>query len=432
MEMLRTRNCATHDFPRRLKRNLGAAVAAVLCASAPVADSQELLPEKSVSVKDRPRPEYDALGIRVGLLHFSPRVSLGESYDDNIFSTKSDKISDLITTLAADASLQSDGRIPWSVFGGVTSGRYADYSSENYSDWRGGLSLEQDFGSRTTASLRGSFARNHESRGDPSFPDAATEPSSFNTRRADLEITRMLGIGRLKLLADIETTDYSDATLAGGALLDQDFRDRKVWDLDLRTDFSIGPRTAVFVRLAHKQQQYESSDAGFDRDASTDAIYGGAAVWISNLVRGDLGIGVMEVDNSDPGQEDQRSLALTCNLEFYLTQLLTATLQAQRGSGASDIEGSATYVSTSTGVQLDYELRRNVILAANFSYLRREYSGINLADTSDRSAITAQWLWSRHMRLNLKFELEDRDYAFETTGRSYAQKVFSAGVALAW
>lgn len=423
-------------FPRPLAQLPGALTIAMVCtvAGAPHAIAQDLLPEKSVSVRDRPRPEYDPLGIRLGLLRLSPRLTVTESYDDNIFATESDEASDFVTRLAGDVSLRSSGRIPWSLFGGFSSRRYADYSDEDYSDWQGGLALDQAFGSRTKAALRAAFARNHESRGNPSFPATVIEPSDFDTRRAEVDITRVLGIGQLKLSADIETSDYDDAKLAGGATLDQDFRDRTVWGVDLRSDFAIAPSAAVFVRLAHKQQKYESDRdvVALDRDASTDAIYAGAAIWISNLVRGDIGIGVLEVDNQDPSQEDRRALAVACNMEFYLTQLVTATLQAQRNSGAADIEGSATYVAMTTAAKLDYEMRRNLILAASFSHSRREYSGIGLADTYNRSGISAQWLWNRHMRLNVQFELEDRDYASAETGRSYNQKIVSAGATFVW
>lgn len=418
-------------------RTVATRSAVILCISSAATSlvvAQDLLPEKSVGVRDRPRPEYDPLGIRVGLLHLSPKLTIGESYDDNVFATESNEANDLITKVASDVSLQSRGRIPWSLSGGISSGTYAEYSHENYVDWRGGLALAQAFGARTQTVLSASMARNHESPGDPAFPASVIERPDFTTKRAELELSRELGFGRLKFSANIESSDYNDARTVDGAELDQDFRDRNVWELNLRNDFSVGPNTALFIRLLHRQQQYDKTDevSGVDRDAATDAIYGGAAIWISNLVRGEVGVGVQEVDNADPSQADSRSLAFDGNLEFYLTQLLTATLQAQRSSGAADIAGSSSYVATVIGVKLDYELRRNVILAASFSHSERDYSGLDSNDTSSLSAVSAQWLLNRHARLNFTFSMVDRDYALRTTGRSFTQDVFSADLSFVW
>ncbi|MCI0430482.1 MAG: outer membrane beta-barrel protein, partial [Rhodospirillales bacterium] len=43
-------------------------------------------PERAQSVFERPRPDYDPLGIRAGGFLIYPQVELGEAYNDNIFA----------------------------------------------------------------------------------------------------------------------------------------------------------------------------------------------------------------------------------------------------------------------------------------------------------------------------------------------------------
>src|SRR6266699_1072721 len=67
----------------------------------PVAPSQRpedfgRLLERGQSVVERPRPEYDPLGIRFGSFFLYPRAELDEVYNDNVFATKTGTKSDFI------------------------------------------------------------------------------------------------------------------------------------------------------------------------------------------------------------------------------------------------------------------------------------------------------------------------------------------------
>src|SRR5262249_31348041 len=60
---------------------------------------QTIAPQRGQAVTDRPRPEFDALGVRITEFFFYPRLELDESYNDNIFATRSGTTSDFITDL---------------------------------------------------------------------------------------------------------------------------------------------------------------------------------------------------------------------------------------------------------------------------------------------------------------------------------------------
>src|SRR5262245_66377031 len=50
------------------------------------------------SVFQRPRPDYDPLGLRFGSWLFYPEMTVAAAYDDNIFATESDRTDDFIFT----------------------------------------------------------------------------------------------------------------------------------------------------------------------------------------------------------------------------------------------------------------------------------------------------------------------------------------------
>ena len=86
---------------------LGVGSGLLMCATAASAQTSSLLlpPATSsndaydrghnVSVAERPHPEYDALGIRVGSFILNPQLSTSLSYSSNVFNDNRNKKSDV-------------------------------------------------------------------------------------------------------------------------------------------------------------------------------------------------------------------------------------------------------------------------------------------------------------------------------------------------
>jgi hypothetical protein len=281
-----------------------------------------------------------------------------------------------------------------------------------------------------TFSLVGTLTGDVESRGEPSTPANAEKPIEYRTKRAELEVTRTLAFGQLKLNSTLESVDFETATLDDGSLLSEDFRDRDMWKVELQGGVLVGGSTTVFLRGAYQDFNYtDTVSAGdIDRDSTTKAAFTGAAFDITNLMRGELGVGVMEVDHAAATQGKQRSLALRSNVEIFLTQLVTLNLSAQRATGGSDIVGSSSYIGTTLGGSLDYELRRNFIVSAKFARTKRDYSGIDASLSSHTAGLAAQWLMNRNLRFSIDYSYVDR--AESEIGRRYSANRILAGLRL--
>jgi hypothetical protein len=148
-------------------------------------------------------------------------------------------------------------------------------------------------------------------------------------------------------------------------------------------------------------------------------------------MRGEVGVGVFKLDNRDPSQSDRTSVAINSNVELYVTQLMTATVNVQRTSAAADIEGFSSYIGTSVALGLDYELRRNLILSAGWARSRRDYTGVDPADTQNRAGLSAQWLLNRHMRVGFGYSHTERTWAVVQGGRRYTEEILTATVTFA-
>jgi hypothetical protein len=398
------------------------------------AAAQDLLPEKSVSVRERPRPEYSAPGLAWGSFRLRPELTVGAAYNDNVFATEEDPVGDRITTLASELTAQSQGtRLPISLYAGVESVSYDENPLEDYFDWAGGASTEYALLRGTRVALNADVAHQHESRSDPSFPSTAVEPPELRTSALALQMSHDFASGSLELAFNRESLAFDDALLADGTLADQDFRDRHVDGYQLQGNVVLGPSAAVFVRAVHQKRDYalQPGASGLNRDSKTDGLYAGAVLDLTNLMRGELGIGVLDLDNADPSQADRRSTALTSSVEVFLTQLMTATVTLGRSSAAADLAGIASYIGTNASFRLDYEVRRNVILSARLNRSLREYSDVDEEDTVNLAAVSAQWLLNRHARLEFDYTTTDQEWGVAAVGKAYEDEVISLSVSFA-
>ena len=404
---------------------------ALACVALP-AMADDLLPTKSFGVLDRPRPEYDPRGVKVGDLVLRPELTLGASHDDNIYSTRDDAVSDQVAEVGAGFNLQSEGsRLTSAVQGKVASRLYDEYSDENTVDWLAGASLGSAFGARSSAKLQTSFSHDHETRDDPSSPVNAIEPTRFETIDALAGLTHQFASAGVDVTAEYRNATYNDAKLADGARLDQGFKDRDTLQFTARGAYRLRESTVLFLKATRMDLNYRERTPGdIDRDSVSTELSTGAGFGITNLMRGEIGVGVLDLDNQDPTQRDRRSLAIQTNVELFLTQLVSARLDAKRTSGAADLAGSASFIGTDVSVSVDYEMRRNLILSARAAHSERDYTGIESKQTTRLAGVEARWLLNRNLNVELSYTHQKRDAPVPELGRSFTQGVVTCGIRL--
>ncbi len=82
------------------------AVPFVLPEMAFAQQQQELDP--NVTVTERPRPEYDQIGVRAGTFRVLPQLGVTGSYSDNVNFDEENEESDFVTTLRPSVEIESD------------------------------------------------------------------------------------------------------------------------------------------------------------------------------------------------------------------------------------------------------------------------------------------------------------------------------------
>lgn len=401
------------------------------CIASSTALGQSLEPAKTLGVRDRPRPEYDPLGIQIGTFTAFPALTLSTSYDDNIYATDIDPQSDTIWGIGGRLNLQSDwGTHALSLFAGGNSDIYSANTSQNNTNWEAGGKGTLVVSRRMSISVNGDFNHLHEPREDADSPVGAAEPVAYDLGEATIAVAEDLSPLTLTVTGQYASYDYSDVDLIGGGLLSQGFRDNEIWTVTGRAAISVSKDTSFFLQASNSDRLYALKPpvVSIDRDAVYREYLAGAAFDITNLTRGELGVGYFTLDNRDPTQSDRQGFAVNGSVEWFVTQLMTVTLTAVRKSDEAALTGSAGSIETGGGARIDYELLRNVIISAGGSYEDDDYVGIDRDDKMTAAEVSAKWLIDRHASFIVDYAHRNRDSQGTSLGPKFEENIVSASI----
>lgn len=385
--------------------------AATLVAFAPM----NALAQDSVSVRDRARPEYDPLGIRLGGFDLNGHLDLSATHTDNLFATETNPVDDTIFHVTPYASLTSRwSRHALGFFAGADFASHQDFSSEDASTYFAGTNGRVDIGSNSYVFGSAGFAHSVESRTDP---DAAVSgsPNEFDT--TNMEIGARHNFNRYAIQAAVGHREYDfDNTPS---------RDSEEDYVTGRIEAVFTPRISGFVEATADDRTYNTNDA-----LSSDgrSYLAGVTLNFSELMRGEIGVGYFNRDYN--GGESLDGVALSGNLEWYVTRLTTLTFDANRSGQDRGGIGNAPFVESRYGARVDHELLRNLILSGSVDWGQREYEVIDRQDEFNTVAIEASYLLDRRMSLFARADRIEVDSSGADRYRSFDASSATVGIRL--
>ncbi len=392
-----------------------------------VFDSVEEEIPRGETVLSRPRPELDALGIRLGGFLFSPKLAVEESYNNNIFSVESGMSDDFITVTSPELVLGSDwNNHELNLTLDASLGRFADYDEENYDDYHAGVDGRIDItrDSHLFAALNSSFL--HEGRGSPN--DAGgSDPTEFRLNSGALQFFQRLNRLSFTLDGSQRYYDYDDVATSG-APINNDDRDRTDSDLSLRVGYEIVPEYEAFVTLSGNDRAYDdgADDNGFDRDSHGFEIDVGARLDLGGITFGDVFVGYRQQDYEDRGLKNIRSLTFGTGLVWNVTPLTTLNGNIIRTVEETVSSGASGFLATTVGVSADHELLRSLLLNANVGATQNDYEGIGREDMIYNAGFGAKYMLNRYFYTALNYSYLQRDSDINGGGDSdYKQNVIS-------
>jgi len=388
--------------------------------------------DRNISVQDRPKPGYEAIGVPAGSFIIWPKAQLTTEYNDNIYATKDDTVDDLITEVAPQVTIVSDwGRHALVGYARANFARHADYHHENTDDYEVGTRGRLDVTRSMTLNGQLEYDQEHEPRTSANVTDAIS-PTQFEVGHvaatARYELNRLLLSGQ----TDFRTYKFNNGIAEDGTVVVQDDRDRNEFVFTGRGDYAISPDTAVFIEATGETRDYKRGTFSgvvnrlVTRDSDGYILLTGANFELGSLTRGEIAVGYMSQSYDDSAFKNVNGFSARVRVEWFPTELTTVTLTGARTIEESAVIGAAGYIASSLEARVDHELLRNVILTGQISYANDDYQGASSNGfTFDRTddilnfGLSATYLLNRHTGLTFNYGYLKQNSKGREAGRDF-------------
>lgn len=389
-----------------------------------LASAQE--PERNVTVQDRPRPDYDPLGIRAGSFFFFPSFTVQGVYDDNVFATADDEEDDVGLTLSPELLVRSNfSRHSLNFRAGAEFGLWDEFDDNNYEDAFAESTGHLDITRADILTGALGVYREHEDRDSPD--EAGTDEPTVYYR----------GIGQLGYRHNFNRI-YTQFGLQAQRLdfqdnddVNEDDRDRNVYTGSARAGYKISPRFGAFVAGAYRVTEYDTEDDdGIKRDSQGFDINVGTEIDITGLVFGELGIGYTRQDYDSSELDGFDGIGgggtITWNITPLTTLVFSAAGEVLETTVEVDDDPASANFQKRVSLDVTHELLRNVLLNGNVAYVRDDFEGTSRKDDSVLAGVGVSYLINRNLSLDATYDFSKRESDVDT--EDYTRNIVRLGI----
>lgn len=393
------------------------------------------VPERQ-SVLQRPRPDYDPLGIRAGSFLIYPYANLAEAYDSNVYAIPSPAVKgDFYTDLAPGAAVRSDWNnhaLNFDASGDIK--RYASLVSENVSNGAVSTSGRLDILRDIYAAGGLGYQLAHEDRSSPNSAINAKNPIEYQVVNGNVAYVHEPG--RLSLRVDASASDYNynNAETATGATIVETDRNRIEYMVKPRVSYEIVPGYHAFVQASGNERDYQAQfdQFGYNKSSKGYETDAGTAIDLGRLITGEVFAGYLSQSYDDPRLKTVSGVAFGGNLLWNVTELTSVRFTLTRavqetvvtaGGGATIVDAAAD-LQTSASVSVEHELLRNVLLSAGAIFIQDDFQGIIRTDDNYEGDAGARYLINRNLSAGLDFSYRKR--TSNVPGNDYEREIVTA------
>jgi hypothetical protein len=374
----------------------------------PLPPSGEVSDRGPIGVLDRPRPELEPQGFRLSGMKVVPSLSVGPTYNSNVFAAASNAASDLLVVEHPALTVSSEPGLLSFTFSGY--GDFVQYiNNQQLTNENAGALL----------GIRGDLAPALFLESQTSVVYGHQDPASFATSIANgpvpylpaytqlsqvLSATRDVGTTMAaSLSASFQRSTFQNV-LINGALLNQTQFNGNVYTVSPKVSYLISAPTWLYVQGTYQRTAFDASN-GLDSGSFAGVL--GTQFEIRRLIRGNVYAGYRDriYDSSSIGTVGGFTYGL--DVAWYPTEILTAKLSGRQDFVDSAVPGSnastsVVNVKTLQG-QLDYEAAREIILSGVVAYENDNYQSTPRIDDNLKIGATARYMLGPNAVIDLQY-----------------------------
>ena len=431
------------------------ALASVFAAVALPHAALALDPDMTMDVYSRPRPDFDARGVRLGSFMLYPTLALGVSYDDNVFnlpdSAGANVQEDFAFTVNPALNLRSNwSRHAFNIMAESVSFFYQDLDDEDHTDWGVKGDARFDITGSTNFAVDAHYKAASEDRSiSQDVITSLFERGDLDTWGVGASINHRANRFRGSIGVRYDDYDYEDVTrltantVAVGAnafcptgllvgqflTCNEDDRDFNQVEVSAKVGYEVSPGYALFIRGRYDERDYDSAnpsfaggeldDANRNKDSEAYSVEGGVDFELTRLLTGEVFVGYTNREYDAHPTVPALSFADTdaftwgVDLNWYPTMMTTVSFDASRKieeSNDSTLASSTSgIISDRYGVRVDHELLRNLVIYGKIGFGSDEFEATTREDDLFIGGLGAVFLINNNLHLSASYDYVDRD-----------------------
>lgn len=338
-------------------------------------DTRDPVAPEDMPVKNRPWPDFAAVGIRNGPWMYNPTATAGVFYDSNVFSSPTNRQDDFATRFSAGLrahSLWERHALDLSLRGDTTA--YRDHSSLNQSNVNFDAKGRLDIDHSTQLLGRVQAAYLHDDVGSLTSPAGAIEPTPYGFLSSGLALRKEFGRFTVSGGGQVDSYDYGSVRAADGSLINQDARDGQIYTVHERIDYAFSEKFAMFASLENNKRDLRGTP-GSSLDSSGYRALAGIDIELTHLIKGELAGGYLRQDFDSSAIGTISGPAYRAMLTWSPTRQLDVHFKAEQAVTTTADTSATGVLANSFQLGADYEIQPGFTLSPLFIYEKDDFKG---------------------------------------------------------
>ncbi|MGE0421775.1 MAG: outer membrane beta-barrel protein [Reyranellaceae bacterium] len=340
--------------------------------TAPPSGQVQELSARDASVLRGPRGDQ-LEGIALGSFVVHPRLAVDVEFDDNIFRTDTNRVSDWVFRVRPGVTVDSEWDVHALQFYALGElARVVSNTGQSYESFQVGTRGRFDINDEFALNGEAEFSRVHLGPGQPGTLGGGTD-SIVHQLTTGLSVSYNGDPFFVRIGPRFQRVTYVTGT--GGT--NQDFNQFEVAG---RFGYKVTPELSVFIDPSYQWVRYDNAvdPFGFQRNSHGFDIRAGIAYDVTRTVTAELGLGYFRRSFSDPRLSSIGGLSALARLYWNPTDTISVELEGRRGvtEYRTAVGGVASGNAINTGLQLrvGYLPIDELLVDAGFSWQRYDYT----------------------------------------------------------
>ncbi len=390
-----------------------------------VSPGQVILPGQTVL--ERPRPDLDPIGLHSGDFFWFPRAEVDELYNSNIFALSS-PTSDWITALRPSFDLLSGfARNAVNLHAGAGLQYYAIHPSQDTATGVASVDWRLDVDGASSLYGNAEVAHLYVPRTSPNSPGNAAEPVTYNNYLGNVGYAET-GF-RLGYEADlgVQAAEYNPVAAIGGGVLPQSDQNVTTPQATLRVNYEFVPDYQGYIRASGTLFDYQHiPPGGVSFNSTVYRMNLGLNILPTHIMYGDVYFGFLSEVFHASSLGSVSAPDAGGRLVWNVTRLTTLSVNGIRAFETTNPSIGVTgngYLASSATVNIDHELRHNLLLSASITYEDDAYQGVSRTDNVLSAGLNMKYLLDRNLYVGPFYTYQQRTTSGSAAGVPYSQSI---------